>query len=235
MARENKTLDEMDPADISMVILDQLATVIDKHTKNRCLFTRDLLGLSVTDVNEKAVTASLKDPSDRKFWERLVKHWAFLKRVAYIDSNQLARLFAPSMLGLANGTGVEKGVKILENIVNELVNGTNNNHLLGSLNDSKSLTTETSINHELMVASSSKLKESSVYQDFIMNNTQGSNKSKSDQQRFNKVRHHDDDDDDDDDDIDEMVAPKSIMSTNSSAKKIVNQTASILKSPRGFN
>jgi hypothetical protein len=242
LARENKPLDEMNPADISIVILDQLPKVIDKHTKNKCLFSRDLLGLSTADISERMVANNLKSDSDRRLWDRLVKHWSFLRKVAYIDANALAQLFAPGLLGLAASTGSEKGIKFLEKIINEIASS-NNLINSSSLNESKSLT-ETSINQELMLASNSKLKESSVYQDFIMSNTQSSNKSKrsvkNEKPRFKADSDEDDDDENDDDDdvndaIDALIAPKSGMSTNSS-KVAINQPAgsSIIKSPRGL-
>lgn len=222
LARENKPLDEMDPADISMVILDQLPIVIEKNTKNKCLFTRDLLGLSVTDISERLVSKSLRDESDRHLWDRLIKHWSFLRKIAYIDSITLAKLFAPALLGSAASNGSEKCVKFLEKIINDT-------SVTNVLNESKSLT-ETSINQELLVAANSKLKESSVYQDFIMS-THSSNKSK--QARVVERKS----DDDSDDEIDTLVAPKSMMSTNSASNRVQNQgplvNTSIIKSPRG--
>lgn len=191
-----------------MIILDQLSGVIKKNTKNKCIFTPDLMGLSVTDINENVVSNYLKDQKDKELWVRLIKHWNYLKRYASIDTYTLAGKFAPSLLG-ANTTGVEKAIKFLEKIIS-------NNSQHDPLNDSKSVT-ETSLNQELILASSSKLKESSVYQDFIMNTSQKS--------QLNKKSH---DVEDDDDDIDVMVAPKSTGGSGNSK----NYVLSNIKSPR---
>jgi hypothetical protein len=203
-------LNDIDPADITMVILDQLPGVIKKNTKNKCIFTPDLMGLSVTDINENVVSNYLKDHNDKELFIRLIKHWNYLKRYASIDANTLATKFAPALLG-ANTVGTEKAIKFLEKIINS-----NSQH--DPLNESKSMT-ETSLNQELVLASSSKLKESSVYQDFIMNTSQKS------QQPF---KSHDMEDDDDD--IDAMVAPKSTGGSGNSKNYVLSNT--IIKSPR---
>ena len=191
-----------------MIILDQLSGVIKKNTKNKCIFTPDLMGLSVTDINENVVSNYLKDQKDKELWVRLIKHWNYLKRYASIDTYTLAGKFAPSLLG-ANTTGVEKAIKFLEKIIS-------NNSQHDPLNDSKSVT-ETSLNQELNLASISKLKESAVYQEFIMNTSQTS--------QLNKKSH---DMEDDDDDIDAMVAPKSTGGSGNSK----NYVLSNIKSPR---
>ena len=197
LAREGKPLNQTDPADASMVVLDQLPIVIEKHTKNKCLFTRDLLGLSVADISEQLVLKSLRDESDKRLWKRLVKHWSTLVRGSNkLSAAMLARLFAVALIGQANAGASEKAVKFLEKIINEA-------GLEGSGPLTERSITETSINQELLLASSSKLKESSVYQDFIQN-TQSSGKLKV----TKNVEPDDDDDDDDDDendDIDAMV------------------------------
>lgn len=217
-----------------MVILDQLPVVIRKHTKNKCLFTPDLMGLSVADISDQNVQKYLRDESDKKFWTRLLKHWNFLRKYASIDTNSIANIFGPSLLG-QNQNGSEKAVKFLEKILNS--NGQINSSSNQTVNDSKSLT-ETSLNQELVVASGSKLKESSVYQDFIMNTTQSNSQTK--QIKFAEKNRYEDendfDDDDENDEIDALVAPKSLMSTNSSVNnnkpKNTIVTSSILKSPR---
>lgn len=187
-------MNQVDPTEASMVVLDQLPIVIDKNTKNKCLFTRDLLGLSVADINEQLVAKSLRDESDKRLWRRLVKHWTILQRGSKIPASVLARLFAPTLIGYSNPTAAEKAVQFAEKIINDCANLEASGPLSESKTD-KSLT-ETSINQELLMASSSKLKESSVYQDFIQG-TQSSGKSK-------QVRIQDSDDDDDDDENDDI-------------------------------
>ena len=226
-----------------MVILDQLPIVIRKYTFNRCLFTPDLMGLSVHDINENVVADYLKNPDDRDLWDRLIKHWTFLRKIASMDSVTLAKIFAPSLVGL-NQCGNQKAVNFLEKIINSVF--INPNNLIDTFNDSKSLT-ETSINRELVMASTSKLKESSVYQEFINSNKSNEgNKLKLSSNYSLSKANNDDDDDDENDDIDALVAPKSMMSTNSSAANLrpatnINTsnilantipTGSILKSPR---
>ena len=213
LSRDNKPLNDMDPADVTMVVLDQLPIVIRKHTKNKCLLTSDLMGLSVIDVNENVVSNYLKDKNDNELWQRLIKHWNFLKRLASFDAYDLALKFAPSLLA-ANSPGIEKAIKFLEKIISY-------NTLQDPLNESKSMT-ETSINQDLILASSSKLKESSVYQDFITNTTQQSQKS----QQHLRNEHGEDDDDD----IDELLAPKSTGGSGNAKNYIISNT--IIKSPR---
>jgi hypothetical protein len=210
LARDNKPLNDIDPADITMIILDQLSGVIKKNTKNKCIFTPDLMGLSVTDINENVVSNYLKDQKDKELWIRLIKHWNYLKRYASIDAYTLAGKFASSLLG-ANTTGVEKAIKFLEKIIS-------NNSQHDPLNDSKSVT-ETSLNQELNLVSNSKLKESLVYQDFIMNTSQKS--------QSHKKSH---DMEDDDDEIDAMVAPKSTGGSGNSKNYVLSNT--MIKSPR---
>ena len=204
-----------------MVIQEQLPNVVRKNTKNGCLFTKDLLGLSLTDINENVIRKNLSDKRDREMFDRLLKHWVVLKRMGQIDSQTIAKIFAPGLLG-ENKIGHEKAEKFIEKIVNTSVSQ------IDPLSESKSLT-ETSINKELLLASNSKLKESSAYQQFIMGSTQSSNKSKKD---------IDDDDDDENDEIDEILAPKSLFSTNSSAVKlaVTGPLGSIInnKSPRNL-
>jgi hypothetical protein len=172
------------------------------------------MGLSVADINDVVVSFYLKNKNDKELWQRLLKHWNFLRRFAYIDSHTIASIFAPSLLGI-DAFGTEKAVKFLEKILNH-------NSLQDTLGESKSLT-ETSINQELILASSSKLKESSAYQEFIMNTTQTSQKS------FNNYKKAEDDDENDE--IDALVAPKT--PTGSGNIKNYAKASSIIKSPRG--
>ena len=207
LARENKPLDEMDGAEISMVLLDQLPLVIEKNTKNKCLITKDLLGQSLMDLNEQLVWRTLlKHESDEigRLWERLVKHWSFLSSLSNVEASTLAKLFAPKLLPI-NSTSSEqqKCIKLLEKIIN---NNNNNNN-----NDSSLNPTETSINQELLVASNSKLKESSVYQDFIMGN-----KSKQQMKALNRKSEYESDDDE----IDALVAPKSSTVNTTTSNKV---------------
>lgn len=195
-----------------MVVLNQLPVVIDKHTKNRCLFTRDVLGLSVADINEQLVAKSLRDETDKRLWRRLVKHWTTLSRASSnkISAVELARLFGPRLIGYANTSAAEKAVKFVEKIINDAVmspEGTTSGGIMSAPQTARSLT-ETSINQELMIASSSKLKESSFYQDFIQS-THSSGKLKQQQvvnKSMNSQNDSDDDDDDENDDIDALVS-----------------------------
>ena len=191
---------DLDSANITMVIQEQLPNIVRKYTKNGSLFTKDMLGLSLVDVNEKAIGNYLTDRNDKEMFDRLLKHFIVLRRMALMDSQTISKVFAPGLLGQIK-YGNEKAEKFIEKIINNAVSQ------IDPLSESKSLT-ETSINKELLLASSSKLKESSVYQQFIMGSTHSSNKTKKES------------DDDENDDIDEILAPKSLFSTNSSAAKI---------------
>jgi hypothetical protein len=185
----------MDSTSISMVVHDQLPSIVRKYTKNGYLFSPDLLGLSVNDINEKAVFNSLSDHGDKELWNRLVKHFVYMKRSGSIDSTQLAQMFAPALLGQLN-YGLEKAAKFLEKIINSAAVGTS---LSEPLAESKSLT-ETSINQDLMLRSSSKLKETPVYQQFLANEAQTSQKAKIYS------------DEDENSEIDAVLAPKSLNS-----------------------
>ena len=176
------------------------------------------MGLSLTDINENVISNYLKDKKEKTLWHRLVKHWAFLKRVASFDANSLAAKFAPSLLAL-NGSGLEKAAKFLEKIISQKASHE-------PLNDSKSLT-ETSLNQELILTSNSKLKESSVYQDFIMSITQSTNKQQQHQYQQQQFRN---DNGEDDDDIDALLAPKSTGGSANSKNYVISNTA--IKSPR---
>lgn len=200
LARDNKQLNQ-DPAEVSMVVLNQLPVVIDRYTENKCLFTRDVLGLSVTDINEKLVANSLRDESDRRLWRRLVKHWTSVVKSNKILAAMLAQLFGPRLIGYANTSGAEKAVKFVEKIINDSVNSLESSSgplTGGELKTERSLT-ETSINQELMMASSSKLKESSFYQDFIQS-TQSSGKLNNLNQKQQSIKLNDSDEDDDEND-----------------------------------
>jgi hypothetical protein len=242
---DQKPLDDMNPADISMAVLDQMPSIIRKHTKNKCIFSSDLLSLHVDDITDKLVLAQMANESEKFMVNRLLKHLVFLKRFAFLEIRFLSETFGPCLIAANATSQQDKAVRVLEKILNIVVaansSGNYQLNMSNSLNNSKSLT-ETSINQELLLASNSKLKDSNIYQDFI-NSTASSNKSK--QLRFaddkKKVykRVEDDDDDDDNDDIDALLAPKSLASTaNSNANyktaKPVGPTAfaNKSKSPR---
>ena len=201
----------MDSLNVSMVIKDQLPNVIRNHTTQSCLFDMDLLDESMSDINDNVVRSYLRDRQDLTIWDRLLKHFLMLRKMALIDSLAISQLFAPALV--SDTRRAEKAAKILEKIINQEVDQSD------MLSDS---VTETSINKELQLASSSKLKHSSAYQQFILNSTQVSNKSNKNVQS-----------DDDNDEIDALVAPKSTASTmNESNKQTNGVIASILKSPR---
>ena len=110
----------------------------------------------------------------------------------------------------------------------------NNNKQLGDTNKS----TETSLNQELLLMSSSKLRESNIYQEFIASKESAKEKSATGGVGRGRLLDDDDDDDDEDDENDELdalVAPKSLRSTASSAAGATNypiQSSAIVKSPR---
>ncbi len=211
-AQENKSLEEMDSLKVSMVIKDQLPNVIRNHTSQSCLFDMDLLDESMSDINDNVVRSYLGNKQDLAVWDRLLKHFMMLRKMALIDSFAISQLFAPALV--SDIRRAEKAAKILEKIINQEVDQSD------LLSDS---VTETSINKELQLASSSKLKHSSAYQQFILNSTQVSNKSKNVQS------------DDENDEIDALVAPKSTASTLNESNKPNLVIASILKSPRKSN
>lgn len=214
-------LNTMDSAAISMVIQDQLPNVIRKYTTNGCLFTPDLLGYSVNDINENGVRNHLSNATDKDLWEHLFKHFLGLRRMGILDSASIAEIFAPALVG-DNLSGKTKASKFLEKII--IVSASQMGDPLG---ESMSFT-ETSMNKSLQLASSSKLKETSAYQQFIMGSTFNSNKS-----TLKEKNEYSDDDDDENDDIDALVAPKSAISTGKSVFNPVNNT--ILISPRKSN
>ncbi len=210
----------MDSTDISNVIHDQLPAVIRKYTSKSCLFSAELLAsYNVSDITEKAIRNSLDNPNDKEFWDHLLKHFLSVKRTSLLGSASIGELFAAALAGESFTASKAKAAKFLEKIIN-----------LGSaqindpLAESHSFT-ETSMNKSLLLASNSKLKETSAYQQFIMGSTGNSNKS--------TLKKNDEDYEyDDDDEIDALVAPKS---TTSNVKTPYNPIRSILKSPRRSN
>ena len=208
----------MDSTSVSMVILDQLPNVIKKHTTSKCLFTQDLMGLSVTDIDEETVEMHLTDKKDNEILQRLLRHLNIIKRFGSIETNYLASIFAPAFLGGATTYVQEKATKFLEKIINSF--GLLSTPPPERLNDTAKSITE-SMNQELMLASNSKLKESSFYQEFIMNTSTKSKELRFSLDTKNIKNDYDDDDDDDDenDEIDAMVAPLA-KSTNSSANNL---------------
>jgi hypothetical protein len=149
----------------------------------------------------------------------LLKHFLSVKRTSLLGSASIGELFAAALAGESFTASKAKAAKFLEKIIN-----------LGSaqindpLAESHSFT-ETSMNKSLLLASNSKLKETSAYQQFIMGSTGNSNKS--------TLKKNDEDYEyDDDDEIDALVAPKS---TTSNVKTPYNPIQSILKSPRRSN
>ncbi len=211
----------MDSGAISMVIQDQLPIVIRRYTSKGCLFTPDLLGYSVADISEKIVQAHLSTGTDKELWNHVMKHLLSLKSMASLDSKSIAQLFAPALVG-DNTFGIEKAQKFLEKIVNVAAA-----QMTDPLAESMSCT-ETSMNKSLQLASSSKLKETSAYQQFILSSTHNSNKSTlKENNKFSE-------DEEDDDEIDALVAPKSALSTSKTQYNPVN-TVSSIKSPRKSN
>ena len=171
----------------------------------------------MSDINEIIVRNSYSSSQDRDFWDHLFKHFLSLRRLASIDSVSIGKIFAPALVG-DNVYGVEKAEKFIEKLINlEAAK------FVDLLAESQSFT-ETSMNKSLQLASSSKLKETSAYQQFIMSTTNNSNKS--------TIKKHSDkddeysDEDDENDEIDALVAPKSTMSYAPSVK------STLLKSPR---
>lgn len=213
LAMNNKPLSELDSLNVSMVIKYELPELVKKYTSQSCLFNRSVLASSLNEINESTIRDSLHSSQDLILWERLMKHFVVLKKTAHIDSLSIAQIFAPGFI--SDSVYNDKAVKILEKIINLESNPTD------MLGDSL---TETSINKELLVASNSKLKNSSAYQQFIMSSTHNSNKSRD---ALN--------DSDEDDDIDALVAPKGTSSTmnNESLKQNVI-VSSILKSPQSI-
>ncbi|CAF0725517.1 unnamed protein product [Brachionus calyciflorus] len=226
LASEKMSLDEMDPGDISMVIIEQLPQIVRKQTKNKCLFTTDLMSLSVADVSEQMVSLFLKEDSDIKFWNRIMKHMNFLKRYASIDISEIARKFAPNFLAF-DSIAVEKAVKFLEKILNDANKNYENRNKTVVLEESLSKT-ETSLNNELLAASNSNLKESSAYQEFINSGQQSLKKGMN--EKFS------DDESDENDEINNLVSPKPLVSTNSTVNSNENNSTVknnyLLKSPR---
>lgn len=210
----------MDSTDISMVIHDQLPIVIRKYTSKGCLFSSELLLHTVTDISEKLVRYSLDNLNDKDLWDHLFKHFLSLKRTSLLDSGSIGELFAAALIGDSFSPNKAKAVKFLEKIVN-----LSSAQINDPLAESHSFT-ETSMNKSLVLASNSKLKETSAYQQFILGSTGNSNKSTL------KKNEEEDEDDYDDDDIDALVAPKS---TTSNLKTPYNPINSILKSPRKSN
>ncbi len=203
-----------------MVIQDQLPIVIRKYASKGCLFTPDLLGYSIADINEKIILTHLSTGTDKDLWNHLMKHLLSLKTMNSLDSKSIAELFAPALVG-DNIFGIEKSKKFLEKIINLAAIQLND-----PLAESMSCT-ETSMNKSLQLASSSKLKETSAYQQFILSSTHNSNKSTL---RENKLS----DNEEDDDEIDALVAPKNSSSNSKNQYKQVN-TISSLSSPRKSN
>ena len=214
LAQEQKgLLNEMDSLSVANVIKDELKNVITNYTSRSCLFDNDLLNENLENINDNLVRSYLRNRSDLNLWDRLLKHFVIVRKMALIDSATIGQLFAHALVN--NTYKVDKAIKILEKLINQET--MEHSDLLADT------VTETSINKELQMASSSKLRNSSAYQQFIMSSTQNSNKSKDLQN----------DSDDDNDEIDALVAPKSAGSTLNESNKTNNVIVnSILKSPR---
>lgn len=207
----NRSLNEMDSLSVSMVIRSQMPNLINNYTTQSCLFNSGLLDLNISEINDSLIRTVLRNKQDLNLWDRLLRHFVILRKMAIIDSLSIAQIFAPTLIN--DSRMIEKAVKFLEKIINLEVNQ------LDLMSDSL---TETSINKELQLASSSKLKHSSAYQQFILSSTQNSNKSK-------EVEN---DSDDDNDEIDALVALKNGVSTINESSKGNIIVQSILKSPR---
>lgn len=214
LAQEQKSLlNEMDSLSVANVIKDELKNVITNYTSRSCLFDDDLLNENLENINDNLVRSYLRNRSDLNLWDRLLKHFVIVRKMALIDSTTIGQLFAHALVN--NAHKIDKAVRLLEKLINQET--MEHSDLLADT------VTETSINKELQMASSSKLRNSSAYQQFIMSSTQNSNKSKDLQ----------DDSDDDNDEIDALVAPKSAGSTLNESSKTNNVIVnSILKSPR---
>ncbi|RNA30916.1 centrosomal kizuna-like [Brachionus plicatilis] len=220
LANEKSSLDDTDPADISMIILEQLPHVIRKQTKNKCLFTADLMSLSVADVTDQMVALFLKEELDMKLWNRMVKHMNFLKRFASIDIPEIARKFAPAFLGF-DLIAVEKATKFVEKILND--SNKHNENLWNKtvvLEESGSKT-ETTLNQELAATTNSKLKESHAYKDFINS-----------EQKISQKENVECDESDENDEINNLLTSKPTLSLNTNQHNSENKNNFILKSPR---
>lgn len=221
MANDKSSLDDTDPADISMVILEQLPHVIRKQTKNKCLFTADLMSLSVADITDQMVSLFLKEELDMKLWNRLVKHMNFLRRYASLDIPEIARKFAPVFLGF-DSIAVEKAIKFVEKILNDS-NKPNETFLNKTvvLEESRSKT-DTSLNQELAATTNSNLKDSDAYKDFINSGKKSSSKKNS----------HYSDESDENDEINNLLSPKPTLSSSSYKQNSESKNNFVLKSPR---
>ena len=217
-SKNNNNSDDMDAGNVSMVILDQLRVVVRKQTKNGCLFTREILSFSVADISESIVEKHLVETKDKTLWKRLLKHFCLLKRFCSMDSAILANLFAPSLIA-QDGFGQQKAIQFLEKIINASIHG----NLDFDKSEGK---TESSFYDELHI-SSSKLKDTKTYQNFIMST--GANAKKP-----SRIS-------DDEDEIEKIVAPKpgtrtSLMAASKlepSIPPVIASKAPVL-SPRGI-
>ena len=224
LAKEGRSLNGIDPVNASTVVRECLPMLVYNFASKQALLTPDLLVLDASMINEKLIASYLTDANDRLLWMRLVKHWKTLKRQKILDETAIARIFGPAVAG-PNLKSMDKVFKFIERVLSPEE----------PRSESKSLT-ETSLNHELMLASSSKLKETASYQKFITS-------SKSNV-TANKMTANSDSDEDSED-IDRMALPKTQKSIDLSSSNKINQPAkpsntsimapSIINSPRNAN
>jgi len=118
LAQEQKSLlNEMDSLSVANVIKDELKNVITNYTSRSCLFDDDLLNENLENINDNLVRSYLKNRSDLNLWDRLLKHFVIVRKMALIDSTTIGQLFAHALVN--NAHKIDKAVRLLEKLINQ--------------------------------------------------------------------------------------------------------------------
>ncbi|CAF0883897.1 unnamed protein product [Adineta ricciae] len=118
--QQQSALKDLDPATVSMVILDQLPSTIRRTTVHQCLLTEDILSLNVIDLDKDAITKILPE-KDRNLWTRLIDHFTQLVKFHIMNSQIAANKFA-TFLSPNNALYLhDKAKSLLKHILEKLV------------------------------------------------------------------------------------------------------------------
>ncbi|CAF1503091.1 unnamed protein product [Rotaria sordida] len=113
-------LKDLDPTTTSMVIFDQLPSIIRRTTIKKCLLTEDILSLNIKDLDKDIITKMLPE-QDRSLWIRLIDHFIRLLKLHIMSSQTLANKFAPILLPNNSIYLYDKAKSLLKHILEKIV------------------------------------------------------------------------------------------------------------------
>ncbi|CAF0782338.1 unnamed protein product [Didymodactylos carnosus] len=115
-------LKEYGPTTVSMVVLHQMTSTIRRYTKQKCLFTDEILSLNIKDVSKDIVHQRLNktDPSAATLWDVLIEHFMFLQRRHVMDIPTIAKTFARTLIS-ETSEALEKAEPLLIHILEKIV------------------------------------------------------------------------------------------------------------------